>query len=134
MTAKVTDSGGLTAQQKTLVDQQGARLKAANQKSADEFAALVRSAVPQDPRSRDGHLAGTIQEASAGVVGVQVSIGSEDHPYPAHLEFGHRARDGKHVPGKAFWYPAKRVIQKRARTRMLRAQRAAIKAAVASGA
>ncbi|HEY1878426.1 MAG TPA: hypothetical protein VGG68_00690 [Caulobacteraceae bacterium] len=134
ITVKLSDSGGLNAQMQVLVEQQGGRLKAANQKNADEFAVLVRSAVPQDANSRHGrHLAGTIAETAFGPVGVQVSIGSEADPYPAHLEFGHRARNGAHVPGKSSWYPAKRVIQKRAHDRILRAQRAAIKAAAPSG-
>jgi hypothetical protein len=132
ITATLKDSGGLREQMRTLVTEQGARLLAANLKNASEFTALVRSAVPQDPKSRGGHLAATIAQTSVGRVGVQVSIGDSTHPYPAHLEFGHRSRGGEHVPAKSFWYPAKRVLKKRAHTRILRAQRAAIKAAVAS--
>ena len=104
----------------------------ANQRSANEFVGLVRLAVPQDPNARHGHLIDTIQQTDVGQFGVQVSIGSDAEPYPAHLEFGHRARDGTHVEAKPFWYPAKRIIAKRARTRMLAAQRAAIKAVAAS--
>jgi hypothetical protein len=108
------------------------KLKAANKKSADEFMALVRMAIPQDrENTKHSHLVDTLQEADVGEAGVSVSIGDAEHPYPAHLEFGHRSRSGTHVEARPAWFPAKRVVKKRSHDRILRAERAAIKAAAA---
>jgi hypothetical protein len=133
VTVTVTGGDKIAPMMAKLTSQSRATLKAGNKKSADEFMALVKLAVPQDPADSHGHLADTVQESDVGEVGVQVSIGDAERPYPAHLEFGHRSRGGSHVPAKAFWYPAKRVTQKRAHDRILRNERAAIKAAAASG-
>jgi len=104
---------------------QAAMLKA-NTRSASEFEALVRQIVPQGDEER-GHLVDTLRQTSRGATGVEVSIGDKGNPYPAHLELGHKARDGSHVPGLAFWFPAKRVTKKKAHGRIVRAERAAIK-------
>jgi hypothetical protein len=130
ISAKVTGGDGKAIKQ--MLASHGARLKAANKKSADEFMALVKLAVPQGQASKHGHLVDTVQESDVNEVGVQVSIGDAERPYPAHLELGHRSRGGTHVPGKMFWYPAKRVVQKRSHNRILRAERVAIKSAAAA--
>jgi hypothetical protein len=100
----------------------------ANTISAKEFAATVRQTVPIGDPDR-GHLVSTLKSQVISSTGVSVSIGGEGFPYPAHLELGHRARDGTHVPGKAFWFPSKRVTKKRASARIRRAQRQIVKAA-----
>ena len=108
----------------------GQTLRDANEKGAREFMAMVRIACPRE-RDPDGSaLIDTLKQESDGAVAVIVSIGDEAHKYPAHLEMGHRSKDGTHVPGKAFWYPAKRSVRKRNANRITRAERAAIKAAV----
>jgi hypothetical protein len=104
----------------------------ANELSAKQFAATVRRAIPRgDPKG--GELVNTIVTEQPTRVGVSVSIGNPEVPYPLHLETGHRARDGTHVPGKAYWFPAKQVTKKSARNRVLRAERAAIKLATSGG-
>ena len=130
ITAKVTGGDGKALKRFTAGGV--ARMKAANKKSADEFMALVKLAVPRDPEAKNGQLVDTVREDDTGPVRVEVSIGDAAHPYPAHLEFGHRSRGGTHVPAKPYWYPAKRVLKKRAHNRILRAERTAIKAAVAA--
>jgi hypothetical protein len=135
ISAKVEGLERLRARMMALVgpDQEGALLKA-NTASAREFERLVRSAVPVgDPAG--GHLVSTLGSRQVGPTGVEVSIGEPgSQGYPLHLEAGHRARDGSHVPGKPFWYPAKRLTKKRARSRIVRAERAVIKSHTSGGA
>jgi hypothetical protein len=110
-------------------------IKAANQKNAQEFASTVARVIPRGDE-RAGHLVDTLRQSDYGDLGAQVEIGGAGtgYPYPAHLEWGHRNKDGSHTPGKPFWFPAKVVIAKRARLRVLRAQRALIKSVAATGA
>jgi hypothetical protein len=116
-----------------IIGESGAsKVAKANQKSADEFMALVRMGCPQDDDA-GGHLVETLKQEKSGEVGVAVSIGDEHggrFAYPAHLEFGHKLPNGSHVAPKPFWFPAKRIAKKRAHDRNSRAYRAAIKAAV----
>lgn len=108
-----------------------AKLDAANSRNADEFLARVAIVVTKgDPK--DGNLVDTLkkEKSDRSETGYAVSIGGPDQPHPMHLEGGHRAPDGSHVPGKPYWNPTKRVMKKRARARNARAASAAIKAAV----
>jgi hypothetical protein len=105
-----------------------ALLTAANDKSADEFLETVRRIIPHGDGA-DGHLVDTLEKIPAkdSETGVAVTIGGPDQPHPLHLEGGHRAADGSHVPAKPFWNPAKAVLRKRARNRAGRAMNAAVK-------
>lgn len=100
----------------------------ANDKSADEFVDTVRRLAPVGDPER-GHITDSLVkrqgDPSFGGVGVLVSIGDAAHPYPLHLEAGHKAADGSHVPPDPFWNPAKRLVTK---THTGRAQRALSKA------
>jgi hypothetical protein len=125
LTAKLLKLGGPVFEEK---------LRAANAKNAEEFAALVKSIIPRG--TEDSHLADSIVIAQSGRVGTAVSIGDAAHKYPMHLETGHRNKGGEHVPGKPFWYPAKRVQSRRWRGRTRRVGNAMIKtiaAGMASG-
>ena len=133
VSAKVVGGENLRANLKTVLTVKGkATLQKANAANAKEFAALVRLAVPQDPNS-PRHLVDTIVQEEVGETGASVSIGNADVPYPLHLETGHRMPDGAHVPGKPYWFPAKRVVKKRAHARTLRSYRAAIKSGLSNG-
>lgn len=111
-------------------------MKDANEKSAQEFAATVRRIIPkgdelapeldQTLEVRDG-------DAAFGGLGVLVSIGGPLAPYPLHLEAGHKAPDGSHVPAKPFWNPAKRIVAKKHKGRASRALRKAIQATTTGG-
>ena len=110
-----------------------AALRRANELNARDFHALVLRIVPRgDPEG--GQLADTLRIEARPPTGTAVSIGSDAHPYPFHLEFGHKLPDGTHVPGKAYWVPAKRVSKKKMQGRLARAERLVIKAAAAAGA
>jgi len=133
ISAKIVGGENLKAKAKFVLTTKGMSiLQKANIANAKQFADLVRTAIPQDPESHRGaHLVDTLEQTSVPPTGAQVSIGTAAVPYPLHLETGHRARDGSHVPAKAYWFPAKRVVQKGSRARTLRSYRAAIKAQLA---
>jgi hypothetical protein len=110
------------------------RIKQINEKSAKEFVQLVRVAIPENPHPKGPRLADSITTEPAEPLGVKVSIGGPGAtPYPAHLEWGHTMPNGKHVPGRPFWYPAQRVLKKRRWGQIKRAQAAAVRAAVGTG-
>lgn len=106
-------------------------IKKANDRNADEFMGLVKRIIPKgDPR--DGNLVDTLEKRDGEDTGVLVTIGGPAAPYPLHLEGGHRAPDGTHVPATPYWYPAKRVLLKKTRGRASRAMTKAAKIAAGS--
>jgi hypothetical protein len=111
------------------------KIAQANEQNAQEFYSTVKAAIPVGrPGEGDKHpgaLVATLKIKPYGEVGQIVTLGDAAHPYPAHLEFGHRNQDGVHVPAEPFWYPARRVKAKRFRGRIMRAMNAAVKAASA---
>jgi len=112
-------------------ESEAAMLKA-NTGRAKLMAQTVRSALPRgDPAN--GNLVDTLASHVISSTGVEVAIGGPGAPYPLHLEVGHRARDGTHVRGKPFWFPAKRVTKKSSLSRIVRVERAAIKKITGGG-
>lgn len=108
----------------------------ANNKSADDFVQTLERILPVGDERR-GHLKTTLRkrqgDAEFGGLGVIVSLGDEAHPYPFHLEGGHKAPDGSHVPPKPAWNPAKRLVAKRHKGRAARALRKAVQIASGGG-
>lgn len=112
-----------------------AEMRKANDKNADEFLAKVAQIVPRSNDADGVELAETLEKVPGETeTGVKVQIGGPGAPYPAHLEFGHMGPDGKKVEAVPFWYPAKRVLKKRARGRAARALSKAIKMTSGGGA
>lgn len=110
------------------------RMRRANEKNADEFKAKVESIIPHTGDDKGGDLKSTlVKEKLDNDTGYRVSVGGPEAPYPMHLEAGHMGPDGKPVPGKPYWNPAKQVVKKRARGRSARALNAAIRDAKAAG-
>lgn len=103
-------------------------MRKANDKSADEFVATIRRVMPAGDELAP-ELISTLERrpGDPGDVGVIVSIGGPSAPYPLHLEAGHKAPDGSHVPPKPFWNPSKTVVSKRHRGRARRALSKAVK-------
>jgi hypothetical protein len=133
ISAKVIGFESLQAKLLQLASQSFAdAIKAANDKNADEFIGLVRSTIPRG-EGPNGHLVDSLAKEGFGPTGIGVSIGDAEHKYPMHLETGHRVKGGAHVPGKPYWYPAKRVQSKRWRGRSRRAGNKMVKA-IAAGA
>jgi hypothetical protein len=127
-----TRTEGLAAWKRKVLQRypQAARdqIRQANERSADDYAGLLRRIIARgDPK--DGHLVDTIRKdaSEASEVGFSVSIGDAAHPYPLHLETGHRAADGTHVPAKPAIFPARRVVAKRHKGRVARASSKAVK-------
>lgn len=114
-----------------------AKLKAANRKNAEVFAARVGPIIPRedgtDSRRAPGLLASTLAVADVGELGASVSLGSSAAPFPFHLEGGHRNKDGTHTPPKKFWNPVKRLTRKAARARSARALNQAAKLVAGGG-
>lgn len=129
---KSTRTEGLTAYRNTLLKRfpQAAReeMRKANHKSADDFADLLGRVIVKGDPAR-GHLADTIRKDESGGsdIAAAVSIGDAAHPYPLHLELGHRAADGSQVAGKPAIIPARRIVAKRHKGRVSRALSKAIK-------
>lgn len=107
-------------------------MRKANQKTANEFEARVRQIIPRGDPAR-GHLLDSLKQEAGQGVAVLVSIGDAAHPYPLHLEAGHKAADGSHVPARPAWNPAKRLARKKHRARAARALRAAVKITAGAG-
>jgi hypothetical protein len=111
-------------------------MREANEKSATEFESTVRRIAPKGDDLAP-ELLETLEkrpgDVEFGGLGVLVTIGGPQAPYPLHLEAGHKARDGSHVPPKPFWNPAKRVVSKRHKGRAARALRKAIQIATTGG-
>jgi hypothetical protein len=111
---------------------QKANIRDANEKNADEFASQVVSAISHTsaelPAAGHVPLEQTVRKEQFGEVGFRVSIGGPQAPYPLHLDAGHMASDGKHVPAQPFWWVTLRLLGSRFRSRRNRAQSAALKA------
>jgi hypothetical protein len=107
-------------------------MKKANRKSAEEFAATVRRIIPKGDALAP-ELDQTLEIRDGDQTGVIVSIGGPQAPYPLHLEAGHKAPDGSHVPAKPFWNPAKRLASKKHKGRASRALRKAIQITTTGG-
>lgn len=103
-------------------------IQKANERSADEFEATIRRIIPKGDAEAP-ELLDTLRKYPGDQVGVFVSLGSAEAPYPLHLEAGHKAPDGSHVPPKPFWNPAKRLVAKKHRGRAARALRKAVQMA-----
>lgn len=99
----------------------------ANERNAQEFHDKVEAIVPHTGDDVGGDLRATLKmEKGETETGYIVSIGGPEAPYPLHLEAGHIGPDGKNVPATPFWYPARRVLRKRAQGRRTRALKQAV--------
>lgn len=105
----------------------------ANERNAREFHDKVAAIVPHTGDAKGGDLSSTLTlEKGETETGFIVAIGGPGAPYPAHVEFGHKGPDGKKVEAVPFWFPAKRVLKKRAQGRRNRALKTAVDEAKAA--
>lgn len=107
-------------------------------KGADEFAAAARAAAPvSELEAHPGDLRAGIQKHDgSNELKKVVSSDAKDeegHYYAAHVELGHKARDGRPVPAQPSFLPAWRLTKKRIMSRIQRSIRAAAKAETDSG-
>jgi hypothetical protein len=110
-------------------------MREANEKSADDMIAMVKRSLSGLGDEKAPELDSTLEKrpAAADGLGVEVTIGGPNAPYPLHLEAGHKAPDGSHVPPKPFWNPAKQLVSKRHKGRARRALSKAIKITAGAG-
>jgi len=102
--------------------------KGALVQNQEEFATRLAGLIGRGDPAR-GHLADSIEKGNGlHELSLTVSLGNVRVPYPAHLEFGHKAPDGSHVPAKPAFYPLLRISRKKFDARVMRAARKAIKA------
>ncbi|HEY0011559.1 MAG TPA: hypothetical protein VGB79_01755 [Allosphingosinicella sp.] len=96
-------------------------------KTADDFIARLRTNTPMHEKAP--HLRDTIRkEVVAGQsLAVGISIGNDDLPYAAPLEFGHLTKGGKHVPAQPFFFPVVRIMNRRYRNRVRYAVKKALR-------
>ncbi len=137
VSARVLNLERLIAKISALPDSVKSRVLAANKTSAREFLSSVAQIAPVgDDEKREGeHLVTTLAMGDAkSPTAVAVSIGGPEAPYPLHLEVGYMTKGGKHVHGRAFWYPTWRLNKKRYRQRAARALNAAMKKIANGGA
>jgi hypothetical protein len=95
--------------------------------SAKEICPIAPEFEPHPGALRDsGHLeAGAIGALSAtAVFDAKADNGAG---YAAHVEYGHRARDGGHVPAKPFFWPTWQHEKRKIAARVAAATRAAIR-------
>lgn len=131
MSAKVRGVDALAAKLRAMPPAIKQAVRDANQQNAAEFESRIASVVPYERGVDREHapLVSTLtQGAGSTETAVKVSIGGQaPMDYAAHLEFGHMAKDGVHVPAEPFWFPTLRIMRARFRSRVQRAATSAIK-------
>lgn len=101
--------------------------KDANTKSQEEFAKRLYRAAPLGPAP--DHLRNTIVKKDGDTSKLEkiVSIGSATLYYIIPLEFGHKTKGGKFVPGVRFFRSVRTIMRKKHRNRMRTSVRRALK-------
>lgn len=109
---------------------------------ADEFLAAARASCPASSlESRTGELRDGLNKSVNPFKEGQVLVFNDARDpdgdyYAAHVELGHRTRDGGHVPAKPSFWPSWRLVRKRVYARIQRQVKRAVdeaKAGTAGG-
>lgn len=117
------------------------QLDPALSKSADELVALMREYAPEgsafdrDPGAlkRSIHKEPVDSPSGVKVKVVADALDEKGRPYPSFVEYGHKTKEGVHVPPKPFFWPAYQVMKKKIRSRAARAMTAAVKSVNTDG-
>jgi hypothetical protein len=98
-----------------------------NEKAAKQVGQRVKGNIPVHPKAP--HLKDTIvvAQGDARLLEWTVDVGNSSVPYAGPLEYGHRTKQGAHVPAVKFFWPVVRIVNKLHRQRMRRAIRKAVK-------
>lgn len=94
--------------------------------------ALVKRLRSVAPREKGDLLASIEMVEGPGPLAVTVRAGNAETP-GKHVEYGHDAPDGTHVPAVPFFWPSYRVEKKAIRGRVVRATNAGVKAVTGGG-
>ena len=106
----------------------------------DDLAAQAKAIAPVAPEfeTHPGQMRESIRREDNGrALSTTVVCDARDKdgkPYPAHVEYGHRTKAGRHVPAKPFFWPSYRVAKKRIRSRISRAINKGVKSVAGSAA
>lgn len=100
---------------------------------ADELVGRIKEIAPTDPlETHPGELRDSVhKEAGRHDLSVLVVEDAQDvkgNFYAPHVEYGHKAKDGRHVAAKPHFWPAVRVARKQLRSRISRSVSRAVKA------
>lgn len=100
---------------------------------ADEMVAAMKRAAPVDEEETPGRFRDAIRWEPNPRRDLSVTIVADPkdekgHGYAPHVEFGHKAPDGSHVPARPTFFPTYRARKKGAKRRMNAATRKAVKA------
>ncbi len=99
------------------------RINAANEKSAEDLAAMMRRLVPTDERDLERSIVYyEVTGALSGGIVWRVAAGDETAYYARFVEFGNGFRDAT-----PFFYPSYRALRRLIKARQLRAFRQAMK-------
>lgn len=99
----------------------------------NDLVSAMQRAAPVDPQSKDpGNFRDSIHSYPNPDRPLSYRIladaKDEDGKFiGSNIEFGHRARDGSHVPGRASFFPTYRARKKPMRRRLMAASRRALK-------
>ena len=82
-------------------------------RGADQLVAAVQERAPvSDLEARPGELRDSVHKEEGrhdlSVVVVEDAKDREGHAYPGHVEYGHKAKDGRHIAAIPHFWPAVR--------------------------
>jgi len=104
-----------------------AELNRVLEQQAQKLAAHMRAIAPRDD---EGKLVASIRVEKRRDLAYAVIVDAPDdrgHPFPAHVEYGHRTVSGAHVSAKPFFWPTLRLYRKRLNSAIKRAARKGMK-------
>jgi hypothetical protein len=109
-------------------------VEAALHTEADDLVAAMKRAAPVDEKETPGRFRDSIRwEPNAAGAELKVTViadpkDEDGHGYAPHLEHGHKARDGSHVPAQPSFFPTYRARKKGMKRRIGAAGRKAVRA------
>lgn len=113
------------------------RVQTALRQGAADIVATLRAVAPvSELDSHPGELRENIHAEDGPLISVDVMVdppGKDGKGYAPHVEYGHVAANGTHVPAQPFFWPTLRTRRRAMRNKINTASRNAIKAAVGTG-
>ncbi len=110
-----------------------AETQTALNEGADDLVGLIKAAAPvSELEGHPGELRDSVHKAE-GHHALQVLVVEDagldrGDPYAAHVEYGHKAKNGAHVPAVPFFWPSVRVARRKLQNRIAAAVRRAVRA------
>lgn len=127
----------LIASLKQLGPAVAAALKEEADREADQFVDALKSVAPVAPEfeRHPGEMRDSIhKEAGRSEISAKVVVDAKDangRYYAAHVEFGHKFKDGSHAHAKPFFFPVYRLAKPKLKKQMNAAIKKAVRQAFA---